>query len=164
MFVKITKMQQSVSEVCVCVQVSDHGVLLLELDCGLNFPVTEHLSRLVYRHALHGETRARMHTCTQTHTHAHRHARTDTHAHRHKRMLGVGIAGYLTIRYNHDTWLTVTIISRCSDSAITDIFLENPIMLHHDIGLNKMPVKRLGASFLSLFKSKLLENSKKKDL
>ncbi len=92
------------------------------------------------------------HTCTQTHT----------YAHRHKRMLGVGIAGYLTIRYNHYTWLTVTIISRCSDSAITDIFLENPIILHHDIGLNKMPVKRLGASFLSLFKSKLLENSKKK--
>ncbi|XP_052395509.1 sodium-independent sulfate anion transporter isoform X1 [Carassius gibelio] len=40
-------------KVCVCVQVSDHGVLLLELDSGLNFPVTEHLSRLVYKHALH---------------------------------------------------------------------------------------------------------------
>uniref|UniRef100_A0A8C1CFX7 Sodium-independent sulfate anion transporter n=1 Tax=Cyprinus carpio carpio TaxID=630221 RepID=A0A8C1CFX7_CYPCA len=35
------------------VKVSDHGVLLLELDSGLNFPVTEHLSRLVYKHALH---------------------------------------------------------------------------------------------------------------
>uniref|UniRef100_A0A672Q6Q8 Sodium-independent sulfate anion transporter-like n=1 Tax=Sinocyclocheilus grahami TaxID=75366 RepID=A0A672Q6Q8_SINGR len=34
------------------VKVSDHGVLLLELDSGLNFPVTEHLSRLVYKHAL----------------------------------------------------------------------------------------------------------------
>ncbi|XP_059399930.1 sodium-independent sulfate anion transporter isoform X2 [Carassius carassius] len=35
------------------VKVSDHGVLLLELDSGLNFPMTEHLSRLVYKHALH---------------------------------------------------------------------------------------------------------------
>uniref|UniRef100_A0A8C1IBL2 Sodium-independent sulfate anion transporter n=1 Tax=Cyprinus carpio TaxID=7962 RepID=A0A8C1IBL2_CYPCA len=35
------------------VKVSDHGVLLLEPDSGLNFPVTEHLSRLVFRHALH---------------------------------------------------------------------------------------------------------------
>uniref|UniRef100_A0A8C2HK57 Solute carrier family 26 member 11 n=1 Tax=Cyprinus carpio TaxID=7962 RepID=A0A8C2HK57_CYPCA len=35
------------------VKVSDHGVLLLELDSGLNFPVTEHISRLVYKHALH---------------------------------------------------------------------------------------------------------------
>uniref|UniRef100_A0A671T639 Sodium-independent sulfate anion transporter-like n=1 Tax=Sinocyclocheilus anshuiensis TaxID=1608454 RepID=A0A671T639_9TELE len=34
------------------VKVSDHGVLLLELDSGLNFPVTEHLSRLVYKHDL----------------------------------------------------------------------------------------------------------------
>ncbi len=75
MFVKITKMQQSVSEVCVCVQVSDHGVLLLELDCGLNFPVTEHLSRLVYRHALHGETRAHMHTDTHVRTQTQTHAR-----------------------------------------------------------------------------------------
>ncbi len=45
-------------------------------------------------------------------------------------------------------------------SAIIDIFLENP-MIHHDICLNKMPVKSLSASFLSLFMSKLLENSKK---
>ncbi len=45
---------------------------------------------------------------------------------------------------------------------IIDIFLENPIMIHHDISLNKMPVKRLSASFISLLKSKLLENSKKK--
>uniref|UniRef100_A0A8C2CUC9 Sodium-independent sulfate anion transporter n=1 Tax=Cyprinus carpio TaxID=7962 RepID=A0A8C2CUC9_CYPCA len=35
------------------VKVSDHGVLLLEPDSGLNFPVTEHLSRLVFKHALH---------------------------------------------------------------------------------------------------------------
>ncbi|XP_048038696.1 sodium-independent sulfate anion transporter isoform X2 [Megalobrama amblycephala] len=35
------------------VKVSDHGVAVLELDSGLNFPVTEHLSRLVYTHALH---------------------------------------------------------------------------------------------------------------
>ncbi|XP_056127856.1 sodium-independent sulfate anion transporter [Rhinichthys klamathensis goyatoka] len=35
------------------VKVSDHGVSVLELDSGLNFPVTEHLSRLVYTHALH---------------------------------------------------------------------------------------------------------------
>ncbi len=76
-------------------------------------------------------------------------------------ILGVGIAGYLMIRYNHDTWLTITIISQYIDSAIINIFLENPIMIHHDICLNKMPVKRLSASFLSLFKSKLLENSKK---
>ncbi len=27
-----------------------------------------------------------------------------------------GIAGYLTIRYNHDTWLTITILSRYSDN------------------------------------------------
>ncbi len=55
----------------------------------------------------------------------------------------------------------ITILSRYSDSAIIDIFLENPIMIHHDICLNKMPVKSLSASFLSLFMSKLLENSKK---
>ncbi len=53
----------------------------------------------------------------------------------------MGIAGYLTIRYSHDTWLTIKIISRYSDSAIIDIFLENHIMIHHDICLNKMPVK-----------------------
>ncbi|KAG1945933.1 sodium-independent sulfate anion transporter [Pimephales promelas] len=35
------------------VKVSDHGVAVLQLDSGLNFPVTEHLSRLVYTHALH---------------------------------------------------------------------------------------------------------------
>ncbi|XP_051980163.1 sodium-independent sulfate anion transporter [Xyrauchen texanus] len=34
------------------VKVSDHGVVVLELDSGLNYPVTEHLSRLVYTHAL----------------------------------------------------------------------------------------------------------------
>lgn len=51
----------------VCVQVSDHGVAVLELDSGLNFPVTEHLSRLVYTHALHGET----HTLSLSHTHSH---------------------------------------------------------------------------------------------
>ncbi len=62
--------------------------------------------------------------------------------------LGVGIAGYFTIRYNRD-------------SAILDIFLENPIMIHHDICLNRTPVKRLSASFLFLFMSKPLENSKK---
>ncbi len=35
-------------------------------------------------------------------------------------------------------------------------------MIHHDIRLNKMPVKSLSPSFLSLFKSELLENSNKK--
>ncbi|XP_056615161.1 sodium-independent sulfate anion transporter [Triplophysa dalaica] len=35
------------------VKVSDNGVVVLELDSGLNFPVTEHLSRIVYTHALH---------------------------------------------------------------------------------------------------------------
>nr|XP_055072879.1 sodium-independent sulfate anion transporter [Misgurnus anguillicaudatus] len=34
------------------VKVSDHSVVILELDSGLNFPMTEHLSRLVYTHAL----------------------------------------------------------------------------------------------------------------
>ncbi|XP_051550069.1 sodium-independent sulfate anion transporter [Myxocyprinus asiaticus] len=33
------------------IKVSDHGVVVLELDSGLNFPVSEHLSRLVYTHA-----------------------------------------------------------------------------------------------------------------
>ncbi len=47
-------------------------------------------------------------------------------------ILGVGIAGYLMIRYNHDTWLTIMIISQYIDSAIINIFLENPIMIHHD--------------------------------
>ncbi len=72
--------------------------------------------------------------------------------------IGLGIAGHLTIRYYHDKWLTVTTISRYCDSAIIDIFLENPIMIHHDIFLSKMHVKRLSVSFLSLLKSKLLEN------
>ncbi len=58
------------------------------------------------------------------------------------------------IRYNHNILLTITIISRCSDSAIINIFLENPVMIHHDICLNRIPVKRLSASCLSLFKSK----------
>ncbi|NP_956061.1 sodium-independent sulfate anion transporter [Danio rerio] len=35
------------------VKVSDHGVIVLEIDNGLNFTSTEHLSRLVYKHALH---------------------------------------------------------------------------------------------------------------
>lgn len=35
------------------VKVSDHGVTVLEIDSGLYFPSTEHLSRLVYKHALH---------------------------------------------------------------------------------------------------------------
>ncbi|XP_056303840.1 sodium-independent sulfate anion transporter [Danio aesculapii] len=35
------------------VKVSDHGVIVLEFESGLNFPSTEHLSRLVYKHALH---------------------------------------------------------------------------------------------------------------
>ncbi len=34
-------------------------------------------------------------------------------------------------------WLTIMIISRYSDSAIINIFLENPIMIHHDICLKK---------------------------
>ncbi len=34
---------------------------------------------------------------------------------------------------------------------ILNIFLENPIMIDHNIGLNKMPVKRLSGSFLSFF-------------
>lgn len=34
------------------VKVSDHSVVILELDSGMNFPMTEHLSRLVYTHAL----------------------------------------------------------------------------------------------------------------
>ncbi len=42
--------------------------------------------------------------------------------------IGLGIAGHLTIRYYHDKWLTVTIISRYCDSAIINIFLENPII------------------------------------
>lgn len=41
----------------VCQKVSDHGIVVLEFDSGLNFPVTEHLSRIVYTHALQGETR-----------------------------------------------------------------------------------------------------------
>lgn len=46
---------------CVCVEVSDHGVVILELDSGLNFPASEHLSRLVYTHALQGKTDACIH-------------------------------------------------------------------------------------------------------
>ncbi len=50
-------------------------------------------------------------------------------------ILGVGIAGYLTIRYNHDTWFTIMIITRYNDSAIIDLLLNNHIMIHHDICL-----------------------------
>ena len=35
----------------------------------------------------------------------------------------------------HDTWLTIPIISQYSNSAIINILLDNPIMIHHDIGL-----------------------------
>ncbi len=62
--------------------------------------------------------------------------------------VGVGIAGYLMVRYNHDTSLTIMTISRYNDSVIINIFIENPIIIHHNIYLNKMPVKRLSASFL----------------
>lgn len=34
------------------VKVLDHSVVILEFDSGMNFPMTEHLSRLVYTHAL----------------------------------------------------------------------------------------------------------------
>ncbi len=35
--------------------------------------------------------------------------------------IGLGITGHLMIRYYHDKWLTVTIISRYCDSAIINI-------------------------------------------
>ncbi len=50
------------------------------------------------------------------------------------------VCGIAVIRYNHDTLLTITIILRYSDSAKIYIFQKN---------LNKLPVKRLSASFLS---------------
>lgn len=41
---------------CVCcVQVSDHGVLLIELGSGLSFPATEYLSHIIHTRALQGE-------------------------------------------------------------------------------------------------------------
>ncbi len=62
---------------------------------------------------------------------------------------------------NHDTWLMIMIISRYSNSAIIDIQFYNDTSQYLSNYENKMPVKRLSASFLSLFKSKLLENSTK---
>lgn len=38
-----------------CVQVSDHGVLLIELNSGLSFPATEYLSHVIHTQALQGE-------------------------------------------------------------------------------------------------------------
>lgn len=34
------------------IKVTDHGFLLMELDSGLSFPATEHLSQVIYDHAL----------------------------------------------------------------------------------------------------------------
>lgn len=36
-------------------KVTDHGFLLMELDSGLSFPATEHLSQVIYDHALRGK-------------------------------------------------------------------------------------------------------------
>lgn len=38
-----------------CVQVSDHGVLVMELDSGLSFPATEYLSHTIHSQALQGK-------------------------------------------------------------------------------------------------------------
>lgn len=38
-----------------CVQVSDHGVLVMELGSGLSFPATEHLSHIMHTQALQGK-------------------------------------------------------------------------------------------------------------
>lgn len=40
----------------ISLQVSDHGVLVIVLDSGLNFPSAEYLSDTLYRQALLGET------------------------------------------------------------------------------------------------------------
>ncbi len=52
---------------------------------------------------------------------------------------------HLAVEVGIDNDLTITILSRYSDPAIIYIFLETPIMIHHDICLNKMPVKRISA-------------------
>lgn len=38
-----------------CEQVSDHGVLVMELGSGLSFPATEYLSRIIHTQALQGK-------------------------------------------------------------------------------------------------------------
>uniref|UniRef100_A0AAY4EED6 Sodium-independent sulfate anion transporter n=1 Tax=Denticeps clupeoides TaxID=299321 RepID=A0AAY4EED6_9TELE len=35
------------------IEVHDHGVLVMDLDSGLNFPATEHLNQVIYSQALH---------------------------------------------------------------------------------------------------------------
>ena len=43
-------------EQCVAVvQVSDHGVLVMQLDSGLSFPATEYLSHIIHTQALQGK-------------------------------------------------------------------------------------------------------------
>lgn len=49
-----------VSGLCFVLQVSDHGVLVMQLCSGLTFPATDHLSRFIHAHALQGED------CTRT--------------------------------------------------------------------------------------------------
>lgn len=38
-----------------CEQVSDHGVMVMELDSGLSFPATEYLSHVIHTQALQGK-------------------------------------------------------------------------------------------------------------
>lgn len=38
-----------------CVQVTDHGVLLMELGSGLSFPATEYISHIIHTQALQGK-------------------------------------------------------------------------------------------------------------
>ena len=40
---------------CCCVQVSDRGVLVMEVGSGLSFPATEYLSRIIHTEALQGK-------------------------------------------------------------------------------------------------------------
>lgn len=49
-------------------QVTDHGVLVMELGSGLHFPAVEHFTDVLRAHAIHGDTHTHIHSTMHANT------------------------------------------------------------------------------------------------